>query len=133
MDDALWAAAHRECDLASESLRDARLLIDGDGSVTGVLDRLYYAAFHGAQAVLYARGVNPSSHGQVRQQFGQQVVLEGNATRDDGRLLGRLYDYRQAAEYSGRSPDVDLPGLCDEVQAFVERMRPLVDEHDRDP
>jgi uncharacterized protein (UPF0332 family) len=43
----------------------------------GVVNRLHYATFHAAQAVLYGDGENPSSHGDVRRLFGQRVVLEG--------------------------------------------------------
>ncbi|WP_368410939.1 hypothetical protein [Halomarina pelagica] len=48
-----------------------------------MVNRSYYAAFHAAQAVLYARGENPSSHGHVRRQFGQRVVLNGDASREE--------------------------------------------------
>jgi uncharacterized protein (UPF0332 family) len=58
------------------------------------VNRLYYAVFHAAQAVLYDYGENPSSHGDVRRLFGQRVVLEGEVSREEGRLLGTLYDYR---------------------------------------
>lgn len=118
--------AHREFDHARDALHDARVLFDGDGTDSGVVNRLYYAAFHAAQAALYARGLNPSSHGHVRQQFGQHVVLEGDATRDDGRLLGTLYDYRQEADYGSGGPDVDCADLITDVEAFVDHLGDLV-------
>lgn len=102
------------------------MLLEGDGTDAGVLNRLYYAAFHGAQAALYARGKNPSSHGHVRQQFGQHLVLEGEAPRAMGRLLGTLYDYRWEADYGGGPPAVNLQALCADVDEFVQRMGKLV-------
>lgn len=48
-------AAQQELERAREALADARVLLEGQGSDVGVLNRLYYAAFHGAQAALYAR------------------------------------------------------------------------------
>lgn len=119
---------YRELELATEAMNDARVLSCGDGSVSGVLNRLYYAAFHGAQAALYDRGYSPSSHGQVRQQFGQHVVLEGDVPREVGRLLGTLYDYRREADYRGSAPDVDLTALRTEVREFVELSRELVND-----
>lgn len=118
-----------ELTAAQNALQDARVLLAGDGSEAGVYNRLYYAAFHAAQAVLYARGVNPSSHGDVRRQFGQHVVLEGHASREMGRLLGRLYDYRQEADYRTSPPDTDAADLVADVDGFVTHMRALV----RDP
>lgn len=119
-------AAQQELERAREALADARVLLEGQGSDVGVLNRLYYAAFHGAQAALYARDKNPSSHGHVRQQFGQHLVLTGRATRDEGRLLGRLYDYRQAADYGEGPPPVNLDALCDDVDELVQHMGELV-------
>lgn len=118
--------AQQELERARDALADARVLLDGDGTDAGVLNRLYYAAFHGAQAVLYARGQNPSSHGHVRQQFGQHLVLTGEVSRDEGRLLGRLYDYRQAADYGEGPPSVDLDALYGYVDDFVQHMEELV-------
>lgn len=122
--------ADRELGRARDALSDARVLLDGDGTDSGVLNRLYYAAFHGAQAALYAHGQTPSSHGHVRQQFGQQLVLEGLVTREHGRLLGTLYDYRWEADYGAGPPAVDLPALYDDVGEFLVRMDELVTEHE---
>ena len=122
-----------ELSRARDALHDAEVLLDDDGSDAGVLNRLYYAAFHAAQAVLYARGENPSSQGHVRQQFGQMVVLDGDATREQGRLLGTLYDYRREADYGHGPPSVDLETLIDDVETFVEDMQELVDADESDP
>lgn len=133
MDEDLSSDAGLELAQARDALTDARVLIDGGGTDTGVLNRLYYAAFHAAQGALYARGYYPASHGQVRQQFGQQLVLEGHVSRDMGRLLGRLYDYRWEADYGAGTPDVDVEPIYEEVARFIGRMDELVgdDETDR--
>ena len=117
-----------ELEQARGALRDARVLLDGDGTDAGVLNRLYYATFHAAQAALYARGEQPSSHGHVRQQFGQHIVLEGDATREEGRLLGTLYDYRREADYGYGTPSVDLERLTAEVERFIDSMTDLVED-----
>lgn len=128
MGDAPDVDERRELERARDALHDARVLLEGDGTEVEVVNRLYYATFHAAQATLYARGENPSSHGRVRRQFGQQVVLEGDASREDGRLLGTLYDYRQEADYGGGTPDTDLEQLVDSVDEFVQKMETLVRE-----
>jgi uncharacterized protein (UPF0332 family) len=124
----LPAEAGRELEQARDALADARVLQDGEGTDSGVISRLYYATFHAAQAALYARGHNPTSHGQVRQQFGQQLVLDGPASRDDGRLLGTLYDYRREADYGAGNPNADIGDLLTAVEAFLDQMSELVDE-----
>lgn len=122
--------AQQELARARDALADAHILLKGDGTDSGVLNRLYYAAFHGAQAVLYARGHNPSSHGHVRQQFGQHFVLSGDVSRERGRLLGTLYDYRQAADYGDEPPSVNLDALCEDVDQFVQHMAELITDTD---
>ncbi|MFB6296242.1 MAG: HEPN domain-containing protein [Halobacteriales archaeon] len=120
--------ARAELEAARDALGDARVLLDGDGSDAGVCNRLYYAAFHAAQAALYVREVNPASHGAVRRQFGQHLVLDGDASREEGRLLGDLYDHRQEADYRLVSLDVDVEALVSDVDAFVAHMEALVQE-----
>lgn len=122
--------ARDEIKRARDALDDARVLSDGGGTTGGVINRLFYAPFHAAQAALYARRENPSSHGHVRQQFGQHVVLEGDASREDGRLLGTLYDYRWEADYGGGELDVDTEHLLGEVVQFVDNMADLVADDD---
>lgn len=51
-----------ELSMARMALSDAEQLVAGSGSDEGVVNRLYYAVFHAAQAALYDRDVNPSSH-----------------------------------------------------------------------
>lgn len=54
---------------AEQALDDAIQLKSGGGSAEGIVNRLYYAAFHGAQAALYDQGVDAGSHGGVRFRF----------------------------------------------------------------
>lgn len=123
--------AQQELERAWDSLSDAHVLLEGAGTDVGVINRLYYAVFHGAQAALYASGQNPSSHGHVRQQFGQHLVLTDEVSRDAGRLLGRIYDYRQAADYGEGPPSVNLDALYADVDEFVQRMGELVNDSGR--
>lgn len=117
----------RELRQARGALQDARLLYAGDGSVDGVVNRLYYACFHAARAALYDRGEEPTSHGAVRTLFGQRVVLEGAVPREFGRLLRDLYDHRIVADYEGRTPAVDVDALLDGTDQFVRGIEALVE------
>lgn len=76
--------------MARLALSDAEQLVASDGSDEGIVNRLYYAAFHAAQAALYQRDVDPSSHGAVRNRFGEHFVLDGSVSRTHGRLLTTL-------------------------------------------
>lgn len=123
--------ATEELDRAREAIQDARVLRDGNGTDAGVVNRLYYATFHAAQGALYALGRNPTSHGHVRQQFGQHLVLKGHATRQEGRLLGELYDLRQEADYGAGVPSVEINEVIENVEQFVEGMMDFVETSER--
>lgn len=119
--------AREELSKARRALCDAEQLASGEGSDEGAVNRLYYAAFHAAQGALYHRNVEPSSHGAVRSLFGEVLVLDGPASRGQGRLLTTLADLRQQADYGYERIDADVESLLDETRAFVEAMAELVD------
>lgn len=118
--------AEEELDKAREALDDARRLATEGGSDAGVVNRLYYAGFHAAQAALYDRGVDPGSHGAVQRLFGRELVLDGAATREQGRLLTKLADLRQQADYGYEPLDVDVSALRERTNRFVDAMGRLV-------
>jgi len=118
--------AGEELTKARDALSDAEELVSVDGSDEGVVNRLYYACFHAAQAALYARGVEPKSHGAVRNQFGSEVVLDGDATREQGRLLTTLADLRQQADYGYEPIEADVDSLLERARMFVADMTALV-------
>jgi uncharacterized protein (UPF0332 family) len=80
---------------AHRALDDAVGAREADLSDTVVVNRLYYACFHAAQAVLYERDVEPRSHGGVLSQFGSEVVTEGDASRERGRFLNDLSTFER--------------------------------------
>lgn len=118
----------RERERARAALRDAQVLLEEGGSDEGAINRLYYAAFHAAQAILYQRGHAPESHGHVRQLFGKHVVLPGDVPRSAGRLLSTLYDHRQRADYGVLDADIDVSTLYHETEQFVDRIGDLLEE-----
>jgi uncharacterized protein (UPF0332 family) len=92
-----------------------------------VINRCYYACFHAAQAVLYDRGYDPSSHGGVLSLFGSEVVTDGDAPRDYGRFLNRLSELRKQADYGYGDLDEDVDNLLAQTRAFVENTEALVE------
>ncbi|WP_164974701.1 HEPN domain-containing protein [Halegenticoccus tardaugens] len=92
------------------------------------VNRLYYACFHAAQAVLYAKGFEPTSHRGVSTLFGKEIVLKGDAPRDDGRFLSELWDLREQADYGYEPLDLDLSTLRSRTDAFVSRMETLANQ-----
>lgn len=115
-----------QLELAETALDDATGAVEAGLSDAVVVNRLYYACFHAAQAVLYDRGHNPSSHGGVLSMFGSEVVLEGDAGRDQGQLLNLLSELRQQADYGYEPVEEDVDDLLPRAREFVGEMELLL-------
>ena len=104
---------------AAQDLAAARLLIE-QGFAAQASSRAYYAAFHAARAALCELGEEPATHGGLIGRFGQRVVLEGGIDRQVGKLLGRLFDERNDADYSLLDvPAQDAEADVDDAERFV--------------
>lgn len=112
---------------ANKALTDAKGAYDAELSDAVVVNRLYYTCFHAAQAVLYDCGYEPESHGGVLSLFGSEVVVEGDASRDQGRFLNDLSTLRKQADYGYEPLDEDIEELLDKTTSFVETMEELVE------
>jgi len=110
---------------AGQALSDADGARQAGLSDAVVINRCYYACFHAAQAVLCDRGETPTSHGGVISLFGSEVVVPGDATRDQGRFLNRLSELRKQADYGYATLDEDVASLCQRSQQFVDEMESL--------
>jgi uncharacterized protein (UPF0332 family) len=120
-------AVDRQLAQARQALADATGAREADLSDAVVVNRLYYACFHAAQAVLYDRGVEPESHGGVVSLFGSEVVVAGDAPRDRGRFLNDLSTHRKRADYGTGPLDLDVDDLVADARTFVEEAEALVD------
>lgn len=112
---------------ARQALDDAEGARDADLSDAAVINRLYYACFHAAQAVLYDRGYEPTSHGGVLSLFGSEVVAAGAAPREHGRFLNRLSELRKQADYGYGEIDEDIDDLLDRTRTFVSEAEDLIE------
>lgn len=63
------------------------------------LNRSYYAAFDAVKAVIALAGVDFKRHKDAVAYFNQHYVKDGPVSRDIGRKLGRLKQYREEGDY----------------------------------
>ena len=124
--------AAEELEKATAALSDSRVLMDGNATDAAVVNRLYYACFHAATAALYASGEDPNSHRGTIALFGSALVVDGPATRDDGRFLNRMKDYREQADYGYDEIDADTDALYARTETFVESMKTIVERRGDD-
>ena len=105
---------------AHESIDEASILFER-GHANTFVNRLYYACFYAASALLLTRGLSSTKHSGVRSLFHQNFVRSGIVPMELGQLFSRLFDSRQKGDYADLVRfDIDEVGSWfDEAQHFV--------------
>ena len=70
-----------------------------NGYYNTAVNRMYYACYYAASALLIAYGIETKSHDGVRQQLGKQMVLTGKLPAELGKFYSQLFSKRSAADY----------------------------------
>ena len=115
------ALARHRIERARAALEEANLLI-GQRLFAGAVNRVYYAAFYAARALLATRELDSSRHSGVIALFQEHFVRSGLVPADVARALPRAFEKRQTSDYGDFSePDQDeVLALRDQVVAFVQ-------------
>jgi uncharacterized protein (UPF0332 family) len=123
--------------LARHRLARARTALDesdvllGQGHVSGALNRVYYAAFYAARAVLATVNLDSSRHSGVISLFQQHFVKTGLVQTDIAKALPRAFEKRQTADHGDFSEPTreEVLSLRDQVEAFVLACQRVVDSN----
>lgn len=90
------------------------------------VNRLYYACFHAARAVMFDRGITPKSHGGMENQLVEELAPE-EITYQDVSVYSEMSDHRHRADYTYHPVVEDVDHLLEQTEAFVETMEQLLD------
>ncbi len=113
---------------ADQKMASARTSLDA-GHHDDAASRAYYGAFHALSAVLAARGLVYSSHGQTLGAFNREVVKEGLLPPAAFAKVQRLFQDRHTGDYdvsrsldeeTGRRAVADAAWLVDECRGLIE-------------
>lgn len=117
----------RELEKAERMLADARKANEVDISKATIVNRLYYACFHAAQAALYARGWNPQSYGHVQTLLGRELIQSGAVLRDFGRFYSDMETFRRRVDYGSGGVEQETAELIEGTTDFLAMMRQVVE------
>ncbi len=84
---------------AQETLTEARTLKEA-GLYIGTVNRLYYACFYAASALLETRGLTSSKHSGIIALLHQHFVKAGIVADEQGKFYRYLFDTRQRGDYN---------------------------------
>ena len=91
-------------------------------------NRLYYAVFHMASALIIDKGFTAKSHNGIFCILGQEFVRKGLLDREDAKLASRLQNMRQSGDYDDMfdwTEDDVLP-LFEKTENLIEKMKGLI-------
>lgn len=83
---------------AWEAVDEARLLCQTSHYRSGI-NRLYYACFYAAGALLSSQNMTAGTHTGARHLFSLHFVTTTRITRSDADIYYELFHYRQRADY----------------------------------
>lgn len=91
-------------------------------------NRLYYALFHMASALLVDKGYISKTHNGIICIIGQEFVSKGLLTSDDGRLISRLQHMRQSGDYDDMFDwtEADILPCFEPTERLLQKMADLI-------
>jgi uncharacterized protein (UPF0332 family) len=106
---------------AQEVYKAACVLYDAQ-QWNSVINRLYYACFYSASALLLHRHIPAKTHSGVIGKFSEEVVRSGELTTDEFRVYAKLLNWRAKGDYS------DLFDFCKEdVDSMMNPTKKFID------
>jgi uncharacterized protein (UPF0332 family) len=110
---------------AESAIRDASLLKE-NGRLHACINRLYYAVFYAASAVLAFRGNTYGRHSAVRSSIHRDFVNQGLIGTDLGRIYDILLSRREQADYQ---PTIEF--AVEEVDEYFNRAEEMLEAFKR--
>lgn len=112
---------------ASETIAEAQYNADG-GYFNTAVNRLYYAAYYAASALMLANGITATSHAGIKTMLSLHFVRTGLLDVEHGKTFLTLFENRQSGDYEDFIYcDLNLFNqLLPRTKDFIEAIRDLV-------
>ena len=107
------------------------------GFYNTAVNRIYYACYYAASALLIAHGIEVKSHDGVRLKIGQHFVLNGILTPEQGRFYSRAFSKRSTGDYEDfiTHNEETVDDLLPDAESFISTIQALIsswlEENDR--
>jgi len=113
-------------DRARKTLEEARYLRKGD-FYNAAVNRLYYACYYAATALLTAKEIEATTHTGVKTMLSYHFVRNGLLSLENGTTFSNLFDKRHSSDYEDFAYcDAALVDyLYPRAQAFIEAVELL--------
>ncbi len=114
---------------AKETLEEIPYLKQ-QGYYNTAVNRLYYACYYAAVALLILHEINPGTHSGVKQMIGLHFVATGRLSRELGRSFSLLFERRHSSDYDdfAYSSAEEIDELAPKAAAFIKAVGVLLKE-----
>ena len=121
-------------DIVRYRMENARKMLEevkshrSNGFYNTAVNRMYYACYYAATAMLISMGIEVKSHDGVHLNLGRHIVLEGRLSPELGRFYSRLFSKRSTGDYDDfinhtlTTVDELLPQACLFVNTLGEQL-----------
>lgn len=98
------------------------------GYYNTAINRLYYACYYAAVALLVKHGINTGTHAGVKQMIGMHFVATGRLSRESGRCFYLLFERRHNSDYDdfAYSSEEEIDELVPKTEAFINAVGDLL-------
>ena len=122
---ALIAYRQEKADMA---LDDAAFLTDA-GKFGLAANRLYYALYYAASALLLSKGIASKRHSGLMTQINMHFVKTGILSKDEGALFKVMFSLRHEDDYEDfiEVEKADIDEYTPQVTALVKKLKDLVE------
>lgn len=112
----------------AEEVYSAAVLLYNAGQWNSAINRLYYACFYAASALMLKRGVGAKSHAGVIAKFSEHVVRTGEMIADEYRVYSKLLNWRTKGDYSDMFDftEEDVASVMAPTRTFLDKVKQLI-------
>ena len=116
---------------ADETMEEVGLMA-GHGHYNAAVNRLYYACYYAAEALLLQNHIAASTHAGVKAMLGLHFVSKGILSLTDGKTFNTLFEKRHSSDYEAFAYcDKELvDSLIPRAETFIANIKELLT---RDP
>ena len=114
---------------ADETMEEADILAER-GHYNAAVNRLYYACFYAAQALLLKHHIAATTHSGVKSMLGLHFISKGIISINHGKTFNTLFEKRHSSDYEAFAYcDKDMvDDLTPLSESFIVRIKELLDE-----
>ena len=91
-------------------------------------NRLYYACFYAATALLIKNKYSAHTHSGVLTLLGKHFVLEGIISKEQNKLYGKIFELRQKGDYHDLVviKEENIISLLEPAEKFIEEIENII-------